>query len=257
MGKKRTKIRRAEKRNLWNRNNNERLFVIVNKKGQEPLVYLFTLWQIIAYGRTMAMSLRIIVPPHPLIAHWLTILRMASTPEPLYETGLEQLGKWLTYEAIRDWLPYRSEEIETLNGKTEGSLIETRVPLLAIPNLPAGLQLWQGARDLLPNANLCLGGIPKEIQKNAGVILFIDEITNGKNFIEYIEKLKELKVNSERIKIITALTSSPGLKNIGEVFTDLTIYSACIDPDLNDKGEISPGIGNPAKRINTRITTSN
>tara|TARA_Y100001968_G_scaffold94151_2_gene84597 strand:+ start:3010 stop:3627 length:618 start_codon:yes stop_codon:yes gene_type:complete len=205
----------------------------------------------------MGMTLKIIVPPHPLIAHWLTILRSSSTPEALYALGLEQLGKWLTYEAIRDWLPYRKEEVETSNGKTEGTIIESRVPLLAIPNLPAGLQLWQGARDLLPNANLCLGGIPKKIIRNAGVILYIDEISTGENLIKEISLLKEQQIDSQRIKIITTLACSTGLKNIGESFGDLTIYSACIDPDLNDKGEISPGIGNPAKRINTRITTSN
>jgi len=53
----------------------------------------------------MSMSLRVIVPPHPLISHWLTILRNPTTPEILYATGLEQLGTWLTYEALRDWIP--------------------------------------------------------------------------------------------------------------------------------------------------------
>ena len=205
----------------------------------------------------MSLTLKIIVPPHPLIAHWLTLLRSTSTPQALYATGLEQLGRWLTYEAIRDWLPHRTETINTSNCQTEGTVIETRVPLLAIPNLPAGLQLWQGARDLLPNASLCLGGIPTNIDKNAGIIIYIDEISTGETLLHYIKLLTKEKVERQRIKIITALASNPGLKRIGESISDLTIYSACIDPDLNEKGEISPGIGNPSKRINTRITTSN
>ena len=53
------------------------------------------------------------------------MLRNASTPNALYSTGLEQLGKWLTYEALREWLPYRSQEVETNLGKTEGIVIET------------------------------------------------------------------------------------------------------------------------------------
>ena len=205
----------------------------------------------------MTMTLKIIVPPHPLISHWLTILRASSTPDALYAMGLEQLGRWLTYEAIRDWLPHRVEEIDTYNGKTQGTVIETRVPLLAIPNLPAGLELWQGSRDLLPNANLCLGGIPLEVPENAGVILYIDEISTGNKLLEYINALKKQEVDSKRIKIITAVASSPGLKKVGESVKDLTIYTACIDQELNTNGEICPGIGNPAKRINTRITTSN
>tara|TARA_Y100001968_G_C19412854_1_gene747315 strand:- start:1051 stop:1662 length:612 start_codon:yes stop_codon:yes gene_type:complete len=202
------------------------------------------------------MTLKIIVPPHPFIAHWLTMLRNASTPSALYSTGLEQLGKWLTYEALRDWLPYRKEEVNTDLGKTEGAIIETRVPLLAIPNLPAGLELWQGAKELLPNAALCLGGIPTSIEKNAGLIIYFDEITTGDLLLNEIIKLKNMEIDSKRIRIITALASNQGLKKIGESFSDLTIYTACIDPELTNEGKIYPGIGKPALRINTRLESS-
>ena len=47
----------------------------------------------------MAMSLRVVVPPHPLIGHWLTMLRHRETPAALYATALQELGRWLTYEA--------------------------------------------------------------------------------------------------------------------------------------------------------------
>ena len=129
----------------------------------------------------MSMKLRVVVPPHPLIAHWLTMLRNAGTPAPIYATGLEELGRWLTYEAIREWLPYRDEEIETCQGKAKGKVIESRVPLITIPNMPGGLELWHGARKLLPNAQLWLGDLPLSIEKNAGIILLWDQITNGQS----------------------------------------------------------------------------
>ena len=119
----------------------------------------------------MAMTLHVVIPPHPLIGHWLSILRIDSTPPPIYSTALEQLGKWLTYEALRDWLPHSKKTIATPNGNTEGVLLETEIPLLVIPNLPGGLQMWQGARELLPNGILCLGGVPKNIEENAGVLV--------------------------------------------------------------------------------------
>ena len=31
---------------------------------------------------------------------------------------------------------------------------------MVMPNIPGGLELWLGAREILPNASLCLGGIP-------------------------------------------------------------------------------------------------
>ena len=203
------------------------------------------------------MSLKIIVPPHPLIAHWLTMLRDVSTPPPIYSTAFEQLGKWLTYEAIREWLPTRKDKIRTSQGSTEGIVIEYGIPILAIPHLPAGLHLWEGAKELLPNANLCLGGIPSQVEDNSGLIIYLDQITEGKTLISYLSILKEKNIHLQRIKIISAIAASPGLKKLAESFPDLTIYTACIDPEINPEGDIVPGIGNPTKRINTRITSSN
>ena len=200
----------------------------------------------------MAMSLRIVVPPHPLIAHWLTVLRCATTPAPLYATGLDELGKWLSYEALRDWLPHRSEEVITNNGTVKGQVIENKIPLLAIPINQGGFELWYGARTVLPNANSCIEGLPNFIDRDAGLIVFIDQIASGKRLLETLLALKEKNVESKRIRVVTALASKPGLQKIGEEIADLTIYSGCIDPDLNENGEIIPGIGKPFLRLNTR-----
>ncbi|KGG15167.1 Uracil phosphoribosyltransferase [Prochlorococcus sp. MIT 0602] len=200
------------------------------------------------------MTLHVVIPPHPLIGHWLSILRIDSSPSAIYATALEQLGKWLTYEALRDWLPNSKKEITTNQGKTEGILVETSIPLLVIPNLPCGLQMWQGAREMLPNAKICLGDVPKNIEKKSGIIIFCDQIDSGENLIKTIKALKEQNVESQRIRVITCLASNKGLNNLGECFPDLTIYSSCIDSMLSPKGEIIPGIGNPSLRLNTIIT---
>ncbi len=205
----------------------------------------------------MAMTLKVVVPPHPLIAHWLTMLRNVSTPGALYSTGLEELGRWLTYEALREWLPTRQEAFETSHGKGEGIVIEANIPLLAIPNMPGGLELWQGGRNVLPNAHLCIGGVPNSIETNAGVIIYVDQIATGRSLLQTLLKLHEKKVETKRVRVITSLSSNKGLTTIGESFPELTIYSACIDAELNQNGEIVPGIGNPALRLNTRIAGSN
>ena len=53
----------------------------------------------------MSKTLRVVVPPHLLIGHWLTLLRDAETPPALFGTAMTELGRWLTYEAMRDWIP--------------------------------------------------------------------------------------------------------------------------------------------------------
>ena len=202
----------------------------------------------------MAMTLRVVVPPHPLIAHWLTVLRHQQTPSPIYGTALQELGRWLTYEAVRDWLPHRPQVVTTATGEAEGSVIESTVPLLACPILPAGLELWQGARSVLPEATLCLS-VPDQVEHNAGLILFVDQISNGEREVALLKRLMAAGIDGRRVRLITALTASPGLKLIGETIPDLTLHTACIDPDLTEDGKIWPGIGDPVQRLNIRINS--
>ncbi|NDD44584.1 MAG: uracil phosphoribosyltransferase [Synechococcaceae bacterium WB9_4xB_025] len=205
----------------------------------------------------MAKTLRVVVPPHPLIAHWLTVLRHAGTPAALYGTGMEELGRWLTYEAVRDWLPHRRETVTTPVATTDGQVIEAAVPLLAVPVLPGGHSLWQGARQVLPNAELCLSGVPGQIESQAGVVLFIDQISSGRILLDLLEQLAERGVNDgRRLRVVTAVAASPGLKSIGERMPDLTIHTACIDEGLEPDGRVNPGIGEPVQRLQIRTTGS-
>jgi uracil phosphoribosyltransferase len=49
--------------------------------------------------------------------------------------------------------------------------------------------------------------------------------------------------------VITALAASEALQRLGASFADLTLYTACIDPELSPEGSISPGIGHVAERL--------
>ena len=200
----------------------------------------------------MAKTLRVVVPPHPLIAHWLTVLRHERTPAALYRTAMEELGRWLSYEALRDWLPHRREVVKTPLASTEGTMIETSVPLLAIPLLPGGLHLWEGARQVLPNADLCLDGVPSSIESKAGVMVLLDQIDDGEAVVSILSRLHQEGVDGRRLRVITSVCASPGLKRIGEAFPDITLHTACIDADLNEDNQILPGIGDPLLRLGIR-----
>ena len=202
----------------------------------------------------MAKTLRVVVPPHPLIAHWLTVLRHQGTPAPLCRTAMEELGRWLTYEALRDWLPHRRDTVQTPLASTEGTVIEAGVPLLAVPILPGALHLWEGARQVLPNAELCLGGLPEAIETQAGVVLLLDQISQGDDLIDLLRSLERLGVEAPRLRVITTLTASPGLKRIGETYHEITIHTACIDAELDEQQRILPGIGDPLQRLGIRTS---
>ena len=204
----------------------------------------------------MAIKLRVVVPPHPLISHWLAVLRHRSTPSALVTVALEELGRWLTYEATRDWLPHQQEMIETPLATTEGSVINPSVGLLVLPLPPAGLFLWQGGRIVLPNVSLCLEGIPEQISPHDGLMIYTDQIGNDGQLLAALSLLRERHLNHQQLRVITALASSVSLKQLSSCLSDLTIYTACIDPGLGEGGLVSPGFGDPVERLNLRRAAS-
>ena len=206
----------------------------------------------------MAMSLRVVVPPHPLIGHWLTVLRDQHTPQPLYGTAMAELGRWLTYEAIRDWLPHRRVPVQTDLATTEGEVVDRTVPLLALPVLRQGLGLWSGAQTVLPAARIAplligpdavIDGLPQSIAAGDGVLVFCDQVAGGQQMETLLDALAARGVQGPRLRLITALTASEGLKRLGERFPELTVYCACIDAEVNAAGRIVPGIGAVAERL--------
>jgi uracil phosphoribosyltransferase len=212
----------------------------------------------------MALSLRVVVPPHPLIAHWLTILRDGSTPAPLFATAMAELGRWLTYEALRDWLPHCPVSVQTPGGRCEGQIVDPAIPLLAVPVLRGGLGLWEGARGVVPSARVCHVGIdappheevrwylddlPATIGPRVGVLVWLPQLASGRTLLALLRRLEEAGVRGLGVRVITSVASAPGLKAVGEAIAELTIYCACIDPELSDQGQILPGFGDPTQRL--------
>ena len=197
------------------------------------------------------MSLKVIVPPHPLIKHWLSILREKNTPNILYSTGYEQLGKWLTYEALRNWLPYKKEIINTHNGEAEGLFINNDYPIKVFAKMPEGLSLWYGSKEVTPNSTLLLGETPKRIEDNEGIIIFSGQITAISNPIKTLKLLNKSGVDNNRILLIAPICSNKGLNEIAKLFPDQVIYTSCIDEEDEKTNLLKPGIGDPLLRLST------
>ena len=212
----------------------------------------------------MASQLRVYVPPHPIIRHWLTIAREKHTPVPLFRTAMVEMGKWLTYEAVREFLPVQEVNVETPLANASGQLIDGSIPLALVPILRAGLSMLEGCQNLLPTANIyhlglvrneetleasCyLNRLPESFEPQTRILIVEPMMATGGSIITTLKMLTERGADASFIRIINALCAPPALQLINQQFPDVQIYSGCIDEVVNEKGWIVPGLGDAGDR---------
>lgn len=212
----------------------------------------------------MTLQLRVYVPPHPLIKHWLGVARDAATPPPLFKSAMTELGRWLTYEAIRDWLPTEDIMVQTPLAPCSVSMVNPDVPLVVVPILRAGLALLEGAQTLLPlaaiyhlglvrneetlEATCYLNKLPKEFNPKTRVLITDPMLATGGTIMLTMAELTERGVDPALTRIISVVAAPPALQKLGSTYPSLTIYTAMIDETVNSLGYIVPGLGDAGDR---------
>jgi uracil phosphoribosyltransferase len=217
------------------------------------------------FEQFMALQLRIFVPPHPLIKHWLAIARDKNTPGVLFRTALKELGYWLTYEAMRgDWIPTEDVVVETPLGPTAATLVSPTVPMALVPILRAGLTLLDGAQAVMPRASTyhlglvrneetlqpsCyLNKLPEALDPQTRILICEPMLATGGSIMMAMEELTRRQADPSLIRVISVVAAPPALKQLAETYPTLEIYSATIDEAVNDQGFIVPGLGDAGDR---------
>ncbi len=212
----------------------------------------------------MTLQLRVYVPPHPLIKHWLTVARDVQTPPVLFKTALTELGRWLTYEAVRDWLPTVETKVSTPLTQCDATLINPEVPIAVVPILRAGLVLLDGAQSILPVASIyhlglsrneetlkasCyLNKLPPQFSSDTQIMILEPMLATGGSIMLAMDELTSRGANPGLVRIISVVAAPPALRKLSEEYPSLNIYTAIIDEGLNDKGYIVPGLGDAGDR---------
>ncbi len=217
----------------------------------------------------MAAQLRINVPQHALIRHWLAVARDRSTPSLLFRSAMTELGRWLTYEAIRDevvstWLPTRDDMLETPLAPCPGTFIDPEIPVAVVPILRAGLALLEGAQALLPlapvyhigyardeatlMATCYLNKLPQQIDPRTRILISEPMMATGGTIELTLRELVNRGADPALIRIISVVVAPPALQKLAAQYPSLNIYTAAIDEELNEHGFIVPGLGDAGDR---------
>ncbi|KAI3473188.1 hypothetical protein Pfo_030480 [Paulownia fortunei] len=194
----------------------------------------------------------VFVPPHPLIKHWVSVLRNEQTPCPIFRNAMAELGRLLMYEASRDWLPTISGEIQSPMGAASVEFIDPREPIAIVPILRAGLALAEHASSVLPATNtyhlgisrdeetlqptVYLNKLPKKFPEGSRVFVIDPMLATGGTVVAALELIKDRGVDNKQIKVISAVAAPPALQKLSENFPGLHVYAGILDPTVNDKG---------------------
>lgn len=206
----------------------------------------------------------VFVPPHPLIKHWVSVLRNEQTPCPVFRNAMAELGRLLIYEATREWLPTISGEIQSPMAVASVEFIDPREPVAIIPILRAGLALAEHASSVLPatktyhlgmsrdeetlQPSVYLNKLPDKFPDRSRILVVDPMLATGGTIVAALELIKNRGVDNKQIKVVSAVAAPPALKKLSENFPGLHVYAGIIDPDVNEKGFIIPGLGDAGDR---------
>ncbi len=173
-----------------------------------------------------------------------------------FRRNLERLGEIFAYEISKE-MQFVDREITTPLAVTKGKVLGAQPVLAAI--LRAGLPMHQGLLNYFDSAENAFisayrkhkpdGSFEIELEYLAsprieGKVLIVSDpmLGTGASIILTLKKLLKEGVPA-RIHVISAIASQPGIDNLKRELKDVTFWTAAIDPTLNDKAYIVPGLG--------------
>jgi len=194
-----------------------------------------------------------------LLNHWVAELRdvHVQNDRMLFRRNIERIGEVAAYELSKT-LQYKSVEVTTPLGIAPTQLL-TEQPVLATI-LRAGLPLHQGMLNYFDKAdNAFISAYRKhhpdgsfEISLeylscpnlNGRVLILCDPmLATGASLVETIQAIQKTYTPAQ-IHIVVTIASQKGIEHVEkELGADTPIWCAAIDPVLNDKSYIVPGLG--------------
>lgn len=196
---------------------------------------------------------------HPLIDHHLTILRDKATPASIFRLQTKRLATLLAYEATAD-LPLRAKRISTPIAEMDGRQLAVRIAI--IPILRAGLGMVDPLQDLLPESEVWHLGMYRD-ERTATPVEYYSKLTvggacdvgfvldpmlaTGGSVVSALEALQ--RWGCPDLRVLSIIASQPGLQRLVGEFPHVRTYVAAVDPELNERKFIVPGLGDAGDRI--------
>lgn len=203
---------------------------------------------------------KVTICTHPLVQVAVSEIRNKDTNSLRFRRQIKEVSRHVVYEALSD-IPLRKVEIITPLAKTEGYEFANDKLILA-PILRAGLSMIDGAIETLPMSEVRHIGLyrnedtlkpveyyvklPDQMDPETTVLIIDPMLATGGSAISAVEVFKKRGV--KKIKFLCLIASIPGVNALSNEHPDVHIYTAALDPELNENGYIVPGLGDAGDR---------
>ena len=202
----------------------------------------------------------VITVDHPLVQHKLTLMREKSTSTKGFRQLMREISLLLCYEVTRD-LSLDPVAIETPMMPMQARQLSGK-KLVFAPILRAGMGLIEGMLDLVPSARVAHIGLYRDPESLVAVeyyfksptdlaerlVIAVDPmLATGNTAVAAIDRLKEHGASD--LRFVCLLATNVGIANLHSHHPEVRIWTASIDPQLNDHGYILPGLGDAGDRL--------
>ncbi|MBM3232543.1 uracil phosphoribosyltransferase [Candidatus Pacearchaeota archaeon] len=196
---------------------------------------------------------------NPAIENLLLNLRNPGTNSKNFRESLEKIGEYLGYEISLGLETMEKYILACLEEVAKHRTLKQSPVLITI--LRAGLPLHRGLQNVFPDSESGFigamrdeGTLKSKIYysaipdiKDKETIIVDTMLATGGSLIDCAELLKQR--NPRSISIVSAMASKEGIDRMIRYDSNIKVTIAAIDPMLNDKGYIVPGLGDAGDRI--------
>ncbi|MBI4055430.1 MAG: uracil phosphoribosyltransferase [Elusimicrobia bacterium] len=197
---------------------------------------------------------------HPILRHALSVLRDRKTSMENFRKAIRRASWALGLEALRG-LETRPRRIRTPLRPLSAPFLQSPPPCF-VAVLRAGLAFLDGMLDLVPDASVGHIGLYRDEKslvpvryyvnlpaplKGAPVFLLDPMLATGGSMAQAAAILKSR--GAGKISAVSLIASRQGLRRFHRQHPGIAVYVAAVDPYLNARGFIIPGLGDAGDRF--------
>lgn len=196
---------------------------------------------------------------HPLVQHYLTILRDRTTTASEFRRCCKGMTEVIMVEAAK-LLSLDPVKVETPLETTDGAQLSPGV--VFVPILRAGLGMLDPAMGIIPGSSVGYIGLERDettaeascyyakmpdLSSSSQVFVLDPMLATGGSAAQCVEQIKAH--GAKHVNMVCIIAAPEGIAAFEAAHPDVPIIAGKIDRELNDQRYILPGLGDFGDRL--------